>query len=151
MLSPRLKGFLDAQEVSYATTPHRQAFTALEVAQSAHIRGREMAKTVIVEVDGRRAMAVLPATRHVDLDQLRRSLGARQVRITPEGAFRLDFPDCEVGAMPPFGNLFSMEVLVDPALAEDESIAFTAGSHSEVMRMAYRDFARLVRPTPVAM
>lgn len=151
MLSPRLKTFLDGQGVDYVSIPHRQAYTAMEVAQSAHVRGREMAKTVIVEVDGRLAMAVLPATRHVDLEHLRQAIGAQRVVLAREGDFRFGFPDCEVGAMPPFGNLFGMDVLVDPRLAEDEAIAFSAGSHTEVLKIAYRDFARLVHPTPAAM
>lgn len=151
MLAPRLKAFLDAQGVQYVSIPHRQAYTAMEVAQSAHVRGREMAKTVIVDVDGRLAMAVLPATRHVDVEHLRRSVGAQHVGIAREGDFRFGFPDCEVGAMPPFGNLFNMDVLVDPHLAEDEAIAFTAGSHSEVVKMAYCDFERLVHPRTAEM
>lgn len=151
MLAPRLKEFLDSQGVKYLTIPHRTAYTAMDVAESAHIRGQEMAKTVIVDLDGRLAMAVLPATRHVSLDRLGKSVGAHHVEIAKEGEFRFDFPECEVGAMPPFGNLFNMEVLVDPRLAEDEEIAFNAGNHAEVVRMAYKDFERLVHPRAVPM
>jgi Ala-tRNA(Pro) deacylase len=151
MPASRLKEFLDSKGVKYITIPHRPAYTAMEVAESAHVPGQEMAKTVIVDVDGRLAMAVLPATRHVSAERLGRSVGAQHVGIAKEGEFRFDFPDCEVGAMPPFGNLFNMEVLVDPKLAEDEEIAFNAGTHSEVLRMAYRDFERLVHPRTVVM
>jgi Ala-tRNA(Pro) deacylase len=151
MLSPRLKEFLDANGVKYIMVPHRPAYTAMEVAESAHVPGKEMAKTVIVDVDGRLAMAVLPATKHVSVERLGRSVGAQHVGIAKEGEFRFDFPDCEVGAMPPFGNLFNMEVLVDPRLAEDEEIAFNAGTHSEVLRMAYKDFERLVHPRTAVM
>lgn len=151
MLSERLKEFLDANGAKYVTVPHRQAYTAMEVAESAHVPGREMAKTVIVDVDGRLAMAVLPATKHVNVEHLRRSVGAQHVGIAKEGEFRFDFPGCEVGAMPPFGNLFNMEVLVDPKLAEDEEIAFNAGTHTEVVKMAYRDFDRLVHPKTAVM
>lgn len=151
MLAPRLKEFLDTNGVAYTTVAHRPAYTAMEVAESAHVPGKDMAKTVIVDLDGRLAMAVLPATRHVSLERLGRSVGARQVGIAKEGEFRFDFPECEVGAMPPFGNLFNMEVLVDPHLAEDEQIAFNAGSHAEVLRMAYRDFERLVHPRTAVM
>jgi Ala-tRNA(Pro) deacylase len=147
----RLKQYLDSNGVAYTTIPHRPAYTAMEVAQSAHVPGQEMAKTVIVDLDGHLAMAVLPATRHVSLDRLGRSVGAKHVGIATEMEFRADFPDCEVGAMPPFGNLFRMEVLVDPKLAEDEEIAFNAGTHAEVLRMAYKDFERLVHPTMAAM
>lgn len=151
MLAPRLKEFLDTNGVKYLTIPHRQAYTAMEVAEAAHVRGPEMAKTVIVDVDGHLAMAVLPATRHVNVEHLRRSVGAQHVGIAKEGEFRFDFPGCEVGAMPPFGNLFNMDVLVDPRLAEDEEIAFNAGTHTEVVRMAYKDFDRLVHPRTAAM
>ena len=146
-----LKEFLDAMGVQYITIPHRPTYTAMEVAESAHVAGREMAKTVIVDLDGRLAMAVLPATHHVSLERLGRSLGAQRVGIAREGEFRSGFPGCEVGAMPPFGNLFDMEVLVDPRLAEDEEIAFNAGTHTEVVRMAYRDFERLVHPRTAVM
>jgi Ala-tRNA(Pro) deacylase len=147
----RLKQYLDTEGVAYTTIPHRPAYTAMEVAQSAHVPGREMAKTVIVDLDGHLAMAVLPATRHVSLDRLGRSVGAHRVGIATEMEFRSDFPDCEVGAMPPFGNLFRMEVLVDPVLAEDDEIAFNAGTHAEVVKMAYKDFERLVHPRMAAM
>ena len=151
MLAHRLREFLEASGVKYLTIPHRQAYTAMEVAESAHVPGKEMAKTVIVDVDGRLAMAVLPATKHVNVEHLRRSVGAQHVGIAKEGAFRSDFPGCEVGAMPPFGNLFNMEVLVDPKLAEDDEIAFNAGTHSEVLKMAYKDFDRLVHPRTAVM
>jgi len=151
MLAPRLKEFLDSNGVKYITIPHRPAYTAMEIAESAHVPGKDMAKTVIVDVDGRLAMAVLPATKHVSVERLGRSMGAQHVGIAKEGEFRFDFPDCEVGAMPPFGNLFNMEVLVDPRLAEDEEIAFNAGTHSEVLRMAYKDFERLVHPRTAVM
>ena len=147
----RLKEYLDSNGVAYTTIPHRPAYTAMEVAQSAHVPGREMAKTVILEVDGHLAMAVLPANKHVSLERLGRELGAHHVGLAKEVEFRKDFPDCEVGAMPPFGNLFRMEVLVDPKLAEDEEIAFNAGSHAEVVRMAYKDFERLVHPRMAMM
>ncbi|MDE3246447.1 MAG: YbaK/EbsC family protein [Acidobacteriota bacterium] len=151
MLAPRLKEFLDSNGVKYTSIPHRQAYTAMEIAESAHVRGQEMAKTVIVDLNGKLAMAVLPATKHVSLDRLGRSVGTRQVGIAKEGEFRYNFPDCEVGAMPPFGNLFNMEVFVDPLLAEDEEIAFNAGNHAEVVRIAYKDFERLVHPRAAAM
>jgi Ala-tRNA(Pro) deacylase len=151
MLNSRLKTFLDSNHVKYISISHRPAYTAMEVAQSAHVQGKEMAKTVIVDVDGRLAMAVLPATKHVSVARLEKSMGAGHVEIAHEGEFRFDFPDCEVGAMPPFGNLFNMAVLVDPDLAEDEEIVFNGGNHAEVVRMAYKDFERLVHPTAAAM
>jgi Ala-tRNA(Pro) deacylase len=151
MLTPRLKEFLDSNGVKYISIPHRPAYTAMEIAESTHVSGQEMAKTVIVDLDGRLAMAVLPATKHVSVSRLEKSTGAQHVGIAHEGEFRFDFPDCEVGAMPPFGNLFNMEVLVDPMLAKDDEIVFNAGNHAEVVRMAYKDFERLVHPRTVVM
>ncbi|MBI4911268.1 MAG: YbaK/EbsC family protein [Acidobacteria bacterium] len=151
MPTSRLKEFLDAHGVKYITIQHSQAYTAMELAQSAHLSGKEIAKTVIVDVDGKLAMAVLPATRKVDLEHLRAGTGTSRVELAHEGDFRFEFPGCEVGAMPPFGNLYDMDVFVDPHLAEDETIAFNAGTHTELVRMAYKDFERLVHPKAVAM
>jgi len=147
----KLKEFLDANGVKYVSISHSQAFTAMEVAESAHVQGKEMAKTVILNVDGRLQMAVLPAIQKVDLDLLRRGLGATSVELAPEQEFRSDFPGCEVGAMPPFGNLYGLDVLVEPRLAADREIAFNAGTHTELIRLAYQDFERLVRPRLVPM
>jgi len=116
------------------------------VAASAHIPGRELAKTVIVYLDGEMAMAVLPANRKVVLADLREMTGADQAKLVPEEDFKKRFPDCEVGAMPPFGNLYGMEVYVAASLAQNAEIAFNAGSHTEVIKLAYKDFERLVRP-----
>ncbi len=146
MPAKKLKEFLDKNGVKYATILHSAAYTAQEVAASAHVSGREMAKTVIVKVDNRLAMAVLPATRKVVLQDLRDITGAENVSFATEAEFRARFPDCEVGAMPPFGNLYEMDVFVASSLAEDELIAFNAGSHTEVVQMAFQDFDRLVRP-----
>ena len=142
----KLKQFLDAERVKYACISHSPAYTASEIAESAHIPGRELAKVVMVTLDGRMAMAVLPANRKVDLNLLREAAGADEAKLSTEEEFRLRFPDCETGAMPPFGNLYGMEVFVSEQLAEDDHIAFNAGTHTEVMRLAYPDFARLVKP-----
>ena len=147
----KLKEYLDGEKIKYVTISHSPAFTAMEVAQSAHVPGRELAKTVMVELDGRMAMAVLPSTRKVDLNLLRESIGAREARLASEAEFKSLFPDCETGAMPPFGNLYGLEVYISPRLADDEQVAFNAGSHTEVMRLAYRDFERLAKPQVVRM
>ena len=147
----KLKDYLDAKGVKYITIGHSKAFTAMEVAASAHVQGREMAKTVIVKLDGKLAMAVLPATQKVDIERLRQGAKAELAEIASEHDFRADFPGCELGAMPPFGNLYGMEVFVDPQLTEDEEIAFNAGSHTEVMRLPYKDFRGLVQPKVVPM
>ena len=142
----QLREFLDKNLVKYVVVSHSPAYTAQEIAASAHIPGQEMAKTVVVKVDGRLAMAVLPASTHVDFDVLAEALGARTVELADEAEFRDAFGDCEPGAMPPFGNLYSMDVYVADDLTADEQIAFNAGSHTELIQMAYADFERLVRP-----
>lgn len=146
MIARKLKEFLDQNQVKYVTITHSPAYTAQEVAASAHVPGRDLAKTVIIKVGDQFAMAVLPANRKVVLQDLVELTGDKEVRFATEEEFASRFPDCEVGAMPPFGNLYGMDVYVSPALAASEHIAFNAGSHTEVIRMAYEDFARLVRP-----
>ena len=141
-----LKAFLEENGVKYDSIKHAKAFTAMDVAQTAHVRGKEIAKTVMVKMDGHLAMAVLPATRMLDVDLLRIAAGARSVELAKEPDFQGDFPGCEVGAMPPFGNLYHMDVYVEPHLSADPEIAFNAGSHTELVRMSYKDFARLVHP-----
>lgn len=141
-----LKDFLDDQGVKYTLISHSPAFTAQEIAESAHIPGKWLAKTVMVKIDGRMAMAVLPATCRVDLDLLKEAAGAKTVELAAEEEFKYLFRGCAVGAMPPFGNLFDMEVFVADILREDEEIAFNAGTHSELIRLAYRDFEKLVKP-----
>lgn len=142
----RLKEFLDANGVRYDTIPHSTAFTTQEAAAAAHVPGREVAKTVMVKVDGEMAMVVIEAPDHVSLERLRAVTGARTVELASEDEFRDLFPACEPGAMPPFGNLWDLQVFVDRRLREDERIAFAAGSHRELVRMAYGDFERLVTP-----
>ncbi len=142
----KLKQFLDENQVKYVSISHSKAYTAQEVAASAHIKGKELAKTVIVKLDNATAMAVLPASYHVDLELLREAAGASRAALATESEFKGMFPDCETGAMPPFGNLYGMDVYVAEALAEDAEIAFNAGSHTELIRMAYKDFERLVQP-----
>jgi len=146
MPSRKLKEFLDSHQIKYITITHSPAYTAQQTAQVAHIPSRELAKTVMIEIDGKAAMAVLPADHKVDFDLLKQLTAADKVELASEQEFRTLFPDCEVGAMPPFGNLYGMDVYVHEALAEDEQIGFNAGSHSEIIKMAYRDFESLVKP-----
>jgi Ala-tRNA(Pro) deacylase len=146
-----VKQFLDDHGVKYVLVKHSPAYTSQEIAAEAHVPGRNFAKTVTVKLDGRLAMAVLPATDQVDLERLAQSTGAQSAELATEEEFSGRFPGCEVGAMPPFGNLFDMEVFVSPHLPEAEEIAFNAGSHTEVMRLAYSDFAHLVNPAVVYM
>ena len=146
MPAAKLKRFLDENRVRYVSIQHSPAYTAQETAASAHIPGQELAKTVIVQIDGTMAMAVLPSTTMLNLEQLRQTAGAQAVALASEEEFKSTFPDCEIGAMPPFGNLYGLKVYADKSLAEDEQIAFNAGSHAELIRLAYRDFERLVGP-----
>src|SRR5215831_20038177 len=147
MPAGKLKEFLDQNQIKYLSVVHSPAYTAQEVAQSAHVTGKEFAKVVIVELDGKMAMVVLPATRKVVLQDLRELTGSDEVKFASEEEFRERFPDCETGAMPPFGNLYGMDVYAAESLAENEEIAFNAGSHIEIIRMAFRDFDKLVRPS----
>mgnify|MGYP002682126365 FL=1 len=142
----KLKEFLDREGIKYVTISHSKAYTAQEVAASAHISGKEMAKTVIVKTDGEMAMVVLPANHKLDFATLEGGLGARRVELASEDEFRGLFPECEVGAMPPFGNLYGMDGYVEESLTGGDRIAFNAGSHTEVIRLPYRDFERLVQP-----
>jgi Ala-tRNA(Pro) deacylase len=146
MPAKKLKEFLDSHNVKYLTITHSTAYTAQEIASLVHIKGREMAKTVIVRVDGELAMAVLPASVHVDLSGLKAAAGAKSVAVAAESDFRGKFAECETGAMPPFGNLYGMPVFVEESLTRDKEIAFSAGTHNELIRLAYEDFARLVQP-----
>jgi Ala-tRNA(Pro) deacylase len=151
MPAQRLKEFLDSRNVRYVTIIHSPAYTAQAIAHTAHISGKELAKTVILKVDGALAMAVLPATHKVNLDVLKESTGAGSVELAEERDFLDAFPGCELGAMPPFGNLWKMPVYVAQRLTEDEMIAFNAGSHTELIQMAYADFERLVEPQIVPL
>jgi Ala-tRNA(Pro) deacylase len=149
MPAKRLEEFLDHEHIKYVRIRHSPAYTAQEVAQSAHVPGREMAKTVMLVVDGQFTMAVLPANRRILLTELQEQLGTDDVRFATESEFRSLFPDCETGAMPPFGNLYGLPVYVAEGLTRDEEIAFNAGTHTEIIRMAYVDFDRLVHPRVV--
>ncbi len=151
MPDKKLKAFLDEEGVKYVSITHSTAYTAQEIAASAHIPGKELAKTVIVELDGEMAMAVLPATAKVDLGLLREVAGAEKVELATEEDFQSRFPGCKPGAMPPFGNLYAMRVFADESLTEDDEIAFNAGSHTELVKLAYSDFERLVQPKVAAL
>lgn len=142
----KLKDFLDRENVKYVSILHSPIYTAQEIAALVHVKGKEMAKTVMVKLDGKMAMAVLPASHQVDFEQLKRSSGIQDAVLATEIEFKDLFPDCDIGAMPPFGNLYGMEVFVSKALTEDKEIAFNAGSHHEVIRLAYKEFERLVNP-----
>ncbi|MDB6066385.1 MAG: YbaK/prolyl-tRNA synthetase associated region [Pedosphaera sp.] len=142
----KLKQFLDQEKVRYVSIVHSPAFTAQEIAAAAHVPGGELAKTIVVHLDGKIALAVLPANRKIILEDLREAAGVEHARFATEDEFKTLFPDCEVGAMPPFGSLYGMDVYAAPALTEDNEIAFNAGTHTELIKMEYEDFARLAKP-----
>lgn len=143
----KLKQFLDGQEIHYQLISHPTTYTAQLTAASSHVPPEILAKTVMVIADDKFAMAVVPAPRRVDLTALHGSIGAHTVRLASELEFKEKFPDCDAGAMPPFGNLYGMEVFVDEAVAGQKEIAFNAGTHTETVRMRWTDFLRLVKPT----
>jgi len=142
----KLREFLDSQHIKYLVISHSLAYTAQGIAALTHFSGKKLAKTVIVKIDGILAMAVVPASAHVDLDRLKTLTGAQIVELAAEREFQDAFPDCETGAIPPFGNLYDMCVYADASLAEFEEITFSAGTHRELVRMAWLDVARLVNP-----
>ncbi len=145
----KLMEYLDQNEIKYVVISHSTAYTAQEVAESAHIPGKELAKTVMVKVDGKMTMAVLPASFQVNFEQLKNAVNAETVELASEQEFQNLFPNCELGAMPPFGNLFGMDVIVAQSLTDDEEIAFNAGTHFELVKLAYQDLERLVQPVVV--
>ncbi len=142
----RLETYLRDNGVPYQVQHHPIAYSAQAVAQSEHVSGKLIAKVVIVQADGKLAMLVLPAPDHVDLGKVGRLLLAAEVRLARESEFAPTFPDCEVGAEPPFGNLYGLPVYVDRTLTEDETIVFRAGTHTDTMSLRYADFERLVEP-----
>ena len=145
----KLKDFLDTNKVKYVTLSHSPAYTSQEVAESAHISGKELAKTVMVKLDGKMTMVVLPASYRVDFTLLKDATSAKKIELASETEFKDMLPGCEVGAIPPFGNIYGMEVVFDKSLSADEEIAFNAGSHTELIKMSYADFERLVKPKVV--
>ena len=146
----KIKDFLDSQNIKYVTIKHSPAYTAQEVAASSHIPGKELAKTVIVKINDETAMVVLPASYQIDFDLLKDATGANTVKLAAEHEFKDMFPGCEVGAMPPFGNLYGMDVYVAESLTGEKEITFNAGSHTELIKMTYKDFERAVKPKLMA-
>ena len=142
----RLQEYLTSNGVSFEAEQHRVAYTAQEVAAAEHVPGRRVAKVVMAMVDGNAVMLVLPANSRVDLERVKATLGAGEARLEQEQEFANIFPDCEVGAMPPFGNLYGIPVIVEQSLSRSPEITFQAGSHTETMRIRYVDYERLVQP-----
>lgn len=145
----RLEEYLNREKINYKRIVHSRAYTAQKTAAYAHISGKEIAKSVIIKVDGKISMAVLPASYQVDMKELKRATGAKDVRLATESEFKDVFKDCEVGAQPPFGNLYNLEVFVAEKLTKDANIAFNACNHAELIQMTYKDYQRLVHPTVI--
>lgn len=142
----RLDEFLAGQRVPFTRMAHRPAYTANRVAQALHVPGKEVAKAVVVKTGGGHALAVLPSTCRVDLDRLGRDLGEARVGLATEDEVERLFPDCERGAVPPFGSLYHMPTVVDESLAADEEIVFEGQNHEEAIRMTYRDYVAVEHP-----
>lgn len=142
----QVENLLRDNRIPFRQRHHEPAFTAQEVAAAEHIPGRYMAKVVIAFADERMVMLALPAPEKVSLLKLANELYTEDVRLATEEEFAAIFEDCEVGAMPPFGNVYGLPVYIDKTLARDDRIVFQAGTHTETIEMAYGDYVRLVRP-----
>lgn len=145
----KLRTYLDANNVKYTLIPHNVSYTALQAAHSAHISGRRFAKPVLVKIDGALCMVVIPANEKLDLRCLQRVTHARNVELAKEEEFKSRFPDCEVGAEPPMGNLYGIPVFIARSLAADDTIAFNAGTHNELIELPYQAYERLVSPQAI--
>ncbi len=142
----RLKNFLDSNGVKYITILHSTAFTSQEIAASAHVKGKEFAKCVIVKSNGDFFMLVIPSDHKISFEKAKKALNVEDLKLASEDEFRTLFPDCETGAMPPFGNLYGVPVYAEEKLKLNEEISFNGGTHNDVVRMKMDDYIRLVNP-----
>lgn len=143
----KLQAALDEAKVAYDVFDHPLTYTAQEIAAAQHVPGKELAKVVMLIVDHALVMGVITGNQKIDLELVKANLDARETRLATEDEFISRFPECEIGAMPPFGNLFNLPVVVvDPAVEKDENIYFNAGNHGQTVRLRYEDFNRLVKP-----
>lgn len=146
-LSSKVKNYLDNENVSYEVAEHPLAYTASEIAGAGHVPGKQMVKAVIVKDNGKFLMCVLPAIHLVDFEKLQQAVGSKSVVLAEEDEVAKIFPDYEVGAEPPFGHLYGLPVFADKILEKDDEIVFNAGTHTDVIKMKFEDFKRLVKPT----
>ena len=149
-VAKRVREYLETNQVPYTHCTHRLAYTAQEVAAAQHVPGREMAKTIVVAAEGRYVLIVLPAVMKLDMKALREELPFKHIQLATEKEFLTLFPDSEIGAMVPFGNLYDLAVYADKSLTSNEEIVFNAGTHIDTIRMKYRDFERLVKPNVIS-
>ncbi|PYT08972.1 MAG: deacylase [Acidobacteria bacterium] len=150
-ISSKLKTLLDVNKIRYVVIAHSPAYTAQEVAASAHIKGKDLVKCVIVNSEGEHYMVVTNANQRVNLARFKKALGVTEARLEKEDEFNNIFDDCEPGAMPPFGSLYGVSLVVDEAVYADQEIAFNGGNHSSVVKMAFADFERLAKPRKAAV
>ena len=148
-VSRKLREFLDENHIKYVVISHSKVYTAQEIAAALHIKGKILVKSIIVKIDGEYAMVVLSADYKINFDMLKTVLGKDNISLASEEDFKSLFPECEIGAMPPFGNLYDMKVYMAEKLLEDEEIAFNAGTHTEVIRVSMEDYKRLANPEVV--
>ena len=146
MPAQKLKRLLDEHNIKYISINHSPAYTARETAASTFIPRNEFAKAVIVDLDGEEVMAVVPASRHVDVDALAALAAGSSARLATEEEFQARFPDCEIGAMPPFGSLYGMRVYVDKMVTEIDDLCFNAGTHDQILRMDCGDYLVIEKP-----
>ena len=146
MITQKLRQLLDEHQIKYRVIEHSPAYTALEIAEAAHESGKDLVKTVMLDVDDKMIMYVLPASQKVDFEHVRAAMEASKVYLSSEEEFKALFPDCEIGAMPPFGGLYNVKMMVDKSLAHNEWIVFNAGNHFELIKMRYQDFDELIHP-----
>ncbi len=142
----KIREYLDKERVGYQLLEHSRAFTATEVAGAQHVPGRQMIKSVIVKADDQFVMCLLPAIHYLDIDKFKEISGAKQVRLAHEEEMSKLFPDCEIGSEPPFGALYGIKVYADKFLEEDNEVAFNAGTHSDMIKMKFKDVQRLSQP-----
>lgn len=142
----RIRDYLDSHDVAFEPLHHSQAFSGQEVAHSLHVSGRRLAKTLVLNGDGKLLMAVIPASHRLNLQELRAAVEVGRLEMLPESELTRLFPDCDLGAIPPFGRLYGLEVWVDRAISDGEEVVFCAGTHEDCLRMKYGDFAKLAMP-----
>jgi len=146
MIAQRIREYLDSEKVSYEWLPHGQAFQAQEVAQTLHVTGKHFAKAVVVHSNGKLIMAVLPASRRLDMHELKEALEVKQLEMASESELARLCSGCELGAFPPFGSLYGMDTWVDRSLGDSDEIIFNAGTHTDAVRMKYSDYAKVAQP-----
>jgi Ala-tRNA(Pro) deacylase len=143
---PRLLQFLEQNNISFEHHVHPVAYTARDVASAEHVSEHRVAKTVVFSSNEGYGIAVLPADYVVDMQELRAALGFARVRLATEKELAELFPDCELGAMPPFGALYDMPTFLESGLAGENRVAFNAGTHRDAVYLSMEDFKRLARP-----